>query len=114
MTTVIIRRDSEGSYRGFTCMGHAGYAKKKLFGKEPDILCAAISVLVQNTINSLEELAGEQQEVVANEETGFIKCDFRGVLQEKSVFLLDSMVYGLENISREYGEKYLQVKFEEV
>ena len=79
MTTIIIRKDHEGIYRGFYCMGHAGYAKKRLFGTEPDILCAAISVL-----------------------------------QDKSVFLMDSMVFSLQNLSRQYGEQYLQVKIEEV
>ncbi len=91
-------------------MGHAEYAKKN----QPDILCAAISALVIGTINSLEELAGEKLVVAQEESSGFIKCDFQGVLQEKSVFLLDSMVFSLENLSREYGKKYLQVKFEEV
>ena len=95
-------------------MGHAGYAKKKLFGKEPDILCSAISMTIISTINSLEELAGEKLMVTSNEETGFIKCDFEGVLQEKSSFLVDSMVLSLKNLSKEYGEQYLQVKFEEV
>ncbi len=95
-------------------MGHAEYAKKRLFGKEPDILCAAISTLVISTMNSLEELAGEKLTVVSNEETGFIKCDFDGILQPKSVFLMDSMVFSLENLSKKYGEQYLQVKFEEV
>ncbi len=95
-------------------MGHAGYAKKRIFFREPDILCSAISALVIGTINSLEELAGEKLTVSTNEETGFIKCDFESNLQEKSVFLMDSMVFSLENLSKEYGEQYLQVKFEEV
>ena len=91
-------------------MGHAGYAR---CGR-PDILCAAISALSIGTVNSLEELAGERLSVTENEQTGFLKCDFESVLQEKSSFLMDSMVFSLENISREYGDKYLQVKFEEV
>lgn len=95
-------------------MGHAGYVKKHLFRKEPDILCSAISMMVISTINSLSELAGERLTVTSNEETGFIKCDFDGTLQERSVFLLDSMVFSLENLSRKYGEQYLQIKFEEV
>lgn len=110
MTTVVIYRDRKGSYKGFTCMGHAGYARR---GK-PDILCAAISALTIGTINSLEELADERLSVTENEQTGFLRCDFESVLQEKSSFLMDSMVLSLENISREYGGKYLQVKFEEV
>ena len=114
MTTIIIRKDNKNTYRGFICMGHAGYAKKRLFGKSPDILCSAISMMVISTMNSLEELAGEKLVVTSNEDTGFIKCDFESVLQEKSVFLVDSMVYSLQKLSKEYGEKYLQVKFEEV
>jgi len=110
MTTVVICKDQNGSYRGFHCMGHAEYAKK---GK-PDVLCAAISALTIGTINSLEELAGEKLRITQNEEKGFLRCDFDSTLQEKSSFLMDSMVFSLENISREYGDKYLQVKFEEV
>ena len=110
MTTILIRKASNGEYRGFTCMGHAGYAKRN----QPDILCAGISALVTNTINSLEELAGEKMSLVTNEETGFIKCDFESRLQDKSTFLLDSMVFGLKTLSKDYGTKYLQVKFEEV
>ena len=110
MTTVVICKDQNGSYRGFYCMGHAEYAKK---GK-PDVLCAAISALTIGTVNSLEKLAGERLKTVQNEETGFLRCDFESTLQEKSSFLMDSMVFSLQNISREYGYKYLQVKFEEV
>ena len=114
MTTIIIRKNHEGIYRGFYCMGHAGYAKKRLFGTEPDILCAAISVTVQSTIMALDEMIGEKMQLTQNEETGFIKCDFQDVLQDKSVFLMDSMVFSLQNLSRQYGEQYLQVKIEEV
>lgn len=110
MTTVVICRTKAQKYAGFTCMGHAGYAKP---GK-PDILCASISVLVINTINSLEELAGETLQVTSNEETGFIRCVIESNLQDKSVFLMDTMVFGLQQLARTYGEKYLTVKFEEV
>lgn len=110
MTTVKIYKNCTGMYKGFVCMGHAEYAKKN----KPDILCSAISVLVINTINAMEELIGEKFETVSNEETGFIKCDFDNVLQDRSILLLDTMVYGLKNLSKEYGEKYLQVNFEEV
>ena len=95
-------------------MGHAQYAKKHLFRSEPDVLCSAISMMVISTINSLEELAGEKLSVTSNEDTGFIRCDFDKMLQEKSVFLMDSMVFSLENLSKKYGAQYLQVKFEEV
>jgi len=109
MTTITIRKENE-TYRGFVCMGHAEYARKN----QPDILCSAISALVIGTINALEELAGERLSVSQEQSTGFIKCDFQDALQEKSVFLVDAMIFTLQNLSKEYGEKYLQVKFEEV
>lgn len=114
MTTIVILKNSNNQYRGFYCMGHAEYAKKNRSATGYDILCASISVLIIGTINSLEELAGEKLSVTTNEKDGFIKCDFDEILQEKSSFLLDSMVFSLEHLSKEYGKKYLQVKFEEV
>ena len=116
MTTIIIYKNSNQDYKGFVCMGHAGYGRKGLFRSQPDILCASISVLVINTINSLEALTGEKDNmtVVTNEDTGFIKCDFANPLQERSTVLLDAMLLGLTKLSEEYGEKFLQVKFEEV
>lgn len=109
MTKIVIRKDRNGAYRQLSCFGHAGFADH---GK--DVVCASISVLVINTINALEQLAGEVFETVVNEEDGFIRCDFTGSLQERSIFLLDALVFGLQNIQKEYGKKYLQVKFEEV
>lgn len=93
-------------------MGHAEYAK----AGEPDILCAAISALVIGTMNGLEALAGERFESAVNEETGFMRFVFddEHPLQEKSVFSLDSMVFNLETLSRQYGTQYLQINIEEV
>ena len=110
MTTVTVRKDQRQTYKGFTCIGHADYAGKN----QPDILCAAISALVIGTLNALTELAGEKMSVDTDEKAGLIRCEFQGRLQEKSSFLLDAMVFNLENLSREYGKKYLLVKFEEV
>ena len=109
MTTIVIRKTVNNKYTGFTCMGHAGYAEE-----EPDIVCAAVSVLVINTINAIDKLAGQTPKVLQNEDTGFIKCDFENSLNEKSILLMDAMVLGLKDISKTYGRKYLQVKFEEV
>ncbi len=109
MTEIIIGKDRGGAYREVTCMGHAGYAA---YGR--DIVCASVSVLVINTINALTELAGEDLETTVQEEKGLIRCRFHSPLQERSVFLLDAMVFGLENIGREYGEKYLKVQYKEV
>lgn len=109
MTTIIIRKSNNQFYKSFTCMGHAGYADS---GK--DIVCAAVSVLVINTIHSLEVLAKEDIKVDADENTGFIQCIFVREPNTKSILLMDSLVLGLKEIKKQYGKKFLELKFEEV
>ena len=97
MTTIVIYK-SNSQYSGFTCMGHAGFDQS---GK--DIVCAAISVLVINTINSIEELAAEEIIVDADETAGTIECHFPNEINEKTKLLMASMVLGLKGIEHDYG-----------
>ena len=93
------------------CMGHAGH---KHFRFEKDMVCASISVLVINTINGLEKFTDTKMKVQTNEETGFIRCDFLNDLSPEATVLMDTLVLGLSDISRQYGEKYCLVEFKEV
>lgn len=114
MTTVVFTKNSSGTYMGFTCMGHAGYAKKHLLHTEPDILCAAISTLSYSTANVLTELVGEEVDIKINEETGFFRCFFKNPPQDKSIFMMEALLLSFRSLAQDYGEKYLQIKFEEV
>ena len=109
MTHVSIIKTRNGGYKGFNCIGHSGYADAG-----EDIVCAAISVLVINTINSLDQLAGEKFKLVTNEEEGLIDCRFEKNINEKSRLLLDSMVLGLGEIKKQYGKTFIDLTFEEV
>ncbi len=109
MTRIIIRKSKNGEYKGFTCKGHSGFA-----ARGEDIVCASISVLVINTVNSLEELAGEDMEVVADSSVGTIRCRLKKPLSEKGELLMESMILGLSHIAEQYGEQYLTLKFKEV
>ena len=109
MTRVIFRKTSQGEYRELRCSGHAEYANP---GK--DIVCAAVSVLVINTLNSLEELCGLSIKQDSDEESGLIACKFPEHMDEKAVLLLDSLALGCVAIQKQYGRKYCKVKFEEV
>lgn len=109
MTHVSIIKTRNGEYKGFNCIGHSGYADAG-----EDIVCAAISVLVINTINSLDQLAGEKFKLVTNEEEGLIDCRFEKNINEKSRLLLDSMVLGLGEIKKQYGKTFIDLTFEEV
>ena len=109
MTHVSIIKTRDGRYKEFHCIGHSGYANAG-----EDIVCAAISVLVINTVNSLEHLAAEDFSVVTDEEEGLISCRFHGMINEKSLILLDSMVLGLQQIKKQYGKTFIDLTFEEV
>ena len=109
MTHVSIIKTRNGEYKGFNCIGHSGYADAG-----EDIVCAAISVLVINTINSLDQLAGEKFKLVTNEEDGLIDCRFENMINDKSKLLLDSMVLGLQEIKKQYGKTFIDLTFEEV
>ena len=108
MTTILVKKTKDG-YRGFTCTGHAGYAESG-----HDIVCAAVSVLVINTINAIEDFAKEPMEVVAGEDDGVIDVVFLNPVNEQTALLMDTMILGLKDIEKQYGKKYLRLKFEEV
>ncbi len=55
MITMTVFRSDTGIYQGFLCSGHAGFARA---GR--DIVCAAVSVLVINTVNSIEQFGSGQ------------------------------------------------------
>ena len=96
-------------YAGFTCIGHSGFAAA---GR--DIVCASVSVLVINAINSIEQFAGEEMSVITNEEEGLIDVRFANPVNEKTTLLMDSLLLGLREVKEQYGSKYLKLQFEEV
>lgn len=109
MTSITIIKSKNGEYKEVTCQGHTGYADAG-----SDIVCAAVSMLVINTINSLEELTDTKMEVASSEEDGFINCQLKGPLGADAALLLDSMILGLKNVVSQYGRQYLKLKFKEV
>ena len=108
MTKIVIKK-TNGRYSCFTCSGHAGYAQSG-----SDIVCAAVSILVINTINAMEIFAAEEMEVSSQEEGGIIDVKFPFPIGEKAILLMDTMVLGLQSIGQQYGKKYLRLKIEEV
>lgn len=109
MTTVTVRKNSAGAYTGFTCSGHSGYA-----AAGSDIVCAAVSILVINTINSIERFTQDEMRVETEEEEGLIDVAFPDEISREASLLMDSMVLGLKDVKDQYGRKYLKLQFEEV
>ena len=71
MTKITIFRNRDNEFLGFECLGHAGYAEEG-----EDIVCAGISALVINTVNSLGLYTKDAFFTDSDEETGKISLSF--------------------------------------
>ncbi len=108
MVRVTMWKDKEGQWHGFEVEGHAAFAP---CGE--DIVCAAVSILAQTTVLSLQKIVGMEPEVNVSE--GYLTCRLGSIKNEKSrsdaVLLLSSLALGLEETARNYPG-YLQVIYE--
>lgn len=75
MITVTVTKKNN-SYTEFTSKGHAGYAEEG-----QDIICAAVSVLVINTVNSLETLTHDQ--ISVKEKDGYVSFVLQSLYQRE-------------------------------
>lgn len=96
-------------YVGFHMQGHAEY---DVHGS--DIVCAAVSALVLNTINSVEEFTEDRFEFDSDEKDGYILFRILEQPSDASQLLIKSLQLGLNDICDQYGNKYLKVAVREV
>ena len=96
-------------FTGVELSGHAGYAES---GR--DIVCAAVSALVLNMANSVEAFMEDGFEGEMDEQTGGFSFHFTAEISPESQLLMNSLVLGLRNIEKEYGERHIIIRFEEV
>lgn len=102
MITIEIRKSKSG-YTGFSSKGHAGYAEEGY-----DIICAAVSVLTVNTINSIEKLTDDAFQAEAAD--GMVRWKFTELpISKEAELLMDSLCLGLEDIQETYGKKYIKI-----
>ena len=83
---------------GFEINGHSGFANS---GK--DIVCAAVSVLSINCVNSLEELLGIVPKVKEDQKRGYLEVIVEDYKRDDVQLLLRSFVIGVDKISADYG-----------
>ncbi|MBP9995901.1 MAG: ribosomal-processing cysteine protease Prp [Lachnospiraceae bacterium] len=100
---------SNDKYRGFECHGHADYADEG-----EDIVCAGISALTINTMNSIDHFLDDVLEITSNSESGDIQCYVIGDISKEATLLFDSLYLGLTMIADQYGERFVKVEIQEV
>ena len=99
----------DGVYTGIELHGHASYAE---YGH--DIVCAAVSMLTINTLNSIEAFTDDHFSVEAEEESGDLKFHLEGAISHDSQLLMNSLVLGLQAVAEEYSKEYIKLQLEEV
>ena len=105
ITATVLKRERQ-TY-GFVISGHSGYEDA---GK--DIVCAAVSVLAENTINAIEAFTDDTVDVLETDHReGFLNYRLKTV-SDKAALLLDTLVLGLNDISRSYSS-FVKVRVEE-
>lgn len=110
MINVTIFKDSSDEYRGFSLVGHAGYAESG-----SDIVCAAVSMISTNTVNSVANLTDDEITYDVDEDTGLLTMSFCGkTISNESKLLVDSLILGLESIRESYGDTYIKISYKEV
>lgn len=106
MIRVTIYQNASDKYCGFRMEGHAGFAA---YGN--DIVCAAVSALVINTINSIEAFTEDTFADAVHQEEDVVAFELTSnPVSQEAELLLNSLVLGLESIADEYGKKYIRLK----
>lgn len=108
MITITIYQNHE-DVTGFRCIGHSGYAESG-----SDIICAGVSALVINTINSIDALTTSSFHLDTEEDSGLIDFTFEEVADHDAQLLVESMILGLQGIQNDYGNEFIILDFKEV
>ena len=110
MIHVTIYQNQKDEYIGFSARGHAGFAESG-----EDIVCAAASVLMINTVNAIEAFADDKTSLVSDDMEGLIDFRLQAHPSKEAALLLNAMILGLKEMADDsnYSE-YIQVRFEEV
>lgn len=103
MIKISVYKNADGNIIGFHSVGHAGYAEHG-----SDIVCAAVSALVINTINSIEAFTSDTFQLEEDEKNGDIDFKIISKPSNESNLLLNSLFLGLNGIREDYGQKYIK------
>ncbi|MCR5640588.1 MAG: ribosomal-processing cysteine protease Prp [Lachnospiraceae bacterium] len=108
MIRVTVLKD-QNNYQEFSLVGHAGF---DVYGK--DIVCAAVSMLVINTINSISSFTEDDITVTSDEKAGVLTCKLPCDYSHDTELLIEAMLLGLSEVSKEYGSEFITLTIKEV
>ena len=102
MTTVIVEKQNERIVR-VTCDGHTGYGVEG-----EDIVCAALSSVVQTALMGLLRIANVAVNYEVNEQEGYLMMELPQNLTERESdtcsVILDTMLLGVMDLHEGYSD----------
>jgi len=87
-------KNKSGELKGFECINHGR-----------DIVCAAVSILTQNTVNSVEALSDTRFKLNFSPEGGFMELILTEGIDNNAEILLKSLELGIGGIAAEYSSE---------
>lgn len=94
----------------FNVSGHAGYDESGF-----DIVCAAVSMITQNTVNGLEAIVGIKNLIYFVDDEGELDCKLPDSLDDETManaqILLKTLLLGMEDLVTNY-EDYILIQKE--
>ena len=110
MIRVKIYKNEKNECVGFQAHGHAGMSEAG-----QDIVCAAASVLMINTVNAIDRYAPDKTSLVSDDPEGLIEYQIKGRPSKEAALLLNAMLLGIEEMADDENyEEYIELDFEEV
>jgi len=103
MIKIVAKKDKEDIVF-LECSGHSGFAES---GK--DIVCSAVSTLVQNAILSLQKIANIPVKYVIDEAKAFLSIDIKNISNYDAQIIMKSTFLGLQALQKSY-KKYIDIK----
>ncbi|KIR01410.1 putative ribosomal protein [Lachnospiraceae bacterium TWA4] len=104
MIEVVLYQNKDNELYGFWTKGHAEYED---YGK--DIVCAAVSALSINTVNSIESFTQAKCKTECND--GDLKFCLLTKDSKEAQLLLKSFALGVSQIEEDYGSKYIKISY---
>lgn len=99
-----------GNITGFKSEGHANYAVRGF-----DIICAAVSTLLQSVVLGLEKVVQHEITTGLNEDEGFLQCHLCATKNARKMLkaqcLMETMELSLLDIEKQYKD-FVKVEVE--
>lgn len=108
MTSIRIKRDDSGRIVSMKALGHAGASREG----EYDLVCCAVSILMQTAVNALENVAHIIPACEVDENKGFLEftlpINLTDTERYSASIILDSIYTGLCGLKDSYP-KYIRI-----